>query len=196
MVEEARLQDSGSGLMPATDGWFVVNVRDAAWETGPFGSGCFFESEAAPFTQLGINVRVIERGRSRWLYHAESGQEDFLVLVGECVLLVEERERSLRAWDLVHCPPGTAHAFVPAGDTPCVILMVGARGPRWPARGIAYPRSDLARRHGVGVEKETSSPAEAQAALSLGDWRLARPESWSVLPWAQPPAPEPRPRTR
>ena len=30
MVEEARLEPSEYGVVAATDGWFVVNVRDAA----------------------------------------------------------------------------------------------------------------------------------------------------------------------
>ena len=123
---EARLEGQDSGLAPAIRGWFVVNVRDAAWETGPFGAACFFESEAVPFRDLGINLRVLYPW-SRWLYHSESVQEDFLVLAGECLLLVEEEERPLRAWDFVHCPPWTAHAFVPTGERPCVIVMVGSR---------------------------------------------------------------------
>jgi mannose-6-phosphate isomerase-like protein (cupin superfamily) len=110
MVEKARLEELASGLAPASDGWFIVNVRDAAWETGPFGAGCFFESEAAPFAELGINLRVVLPGDTRWLYHAESNQEDFLVLVGECLLLIEGEERPLGAWDFVHCPPHTEHA--------------------------------------------------------------------------------------
>jgi uncharacterized cupin superfamily protein len=115
---EARLEEQGSGLAPATPGWFVVNARDAAWETGPFGAVCFFEGEAVPFDELGINLRVLHPGRSRGLYHSEPAQEDFLVLAGECLLLVEGEERRLRAWDFVHCPPGTAHAFVAVGTGP------------------------------------------------------------------------------
>lgn len=30
-MREAQLEDSGSGLTPVTQGWFVVNVRDAEW---------------------------------------------------------------------------------------------------------------------------------------------------------------------
>jgi uncharacterized cupin superfamily protein len=169
-------------LAPATDGWFVVNVRDTGWETGPFGAGCHFESEAVLFTDLGINVRVLRRGHGTWLYHAEPNQEDFLVLAGECLLLVEGQERPLRAWDFVHCPPHTEHAFVATGDGPCVIVMVGARGPGWPQPEMVYPRSELALRHGVGVEKETSSWREAQAGLP--EWQLGRPDDWEALPWA------------
>jgi uncharacterized cupin superfamily protein len=184
VVEEARLEEVGSGLVPATNGWFTVNVRDAAWETNEaLGAACFFEGDEGPFAQLGINVRVLWPGRSKYLYHAESNQEDFLVLAGECLLLIDEEERRLNAWDFVHCPPGTAHAFVAVGESPCVIVMVGARGAGWPDEAIAYPRSDLALRHGVCVEKATDSPAEALAAFPR--WRRQRPEQWATLPWAR-----------
>lgn len=182
VVEEAGFEDSPAGLAPGSEGWFVVNVRDAAWETGPFGAACSFESEAVRFPQLGINLRVLSPGRSRGLYHAESNQEDFLVLVGECLLLIEENERRLQAWDFVHCPPNTAHAFIATGHGPCVILMAGARGPGWPTRGLVYPRSEVALRHGVGVKRETRSPREAQAGLP--EWEYGRPDEWNALPWA------------
>lgn len=182
MVEEARLEDVSSGLAPATDGWFVVNVGDAAWETNDAaGAACFFEGDDAPFAEVGINVRVVHR-RSKLLYHAESGQEDFLVLAGECLLLVEDQERRLRAWDFVHCPPRTGHAFVATGDEPCVLVMTGARGPDWPEGSIVYPRSELALRHRAGVETETSSIAEALAPFPR--WSRGRPDGWDALPWA------------
>ena len=43
------------------------------------------------------------------MYHWEEDQEDFLVLAGEAVLIVEGEERPLRAWDFVHCPPKAKH---------------------------------------------------------------------------------------
>ena len=55
------------------------------------------------FAQPGINVTVLQPGQSG-LYHAESGQEAFLVLSGECKLLVEGEERPLRPWDFFHAP--------------------------------------------------------------------------------------------
>jgi uncharacterized cupin superfamily protein len=183
MVEQARLEPLESGLTPVTKGWFVVNVRDAAWETNAhLGAMCAFEGEQAPFPHLGINVRVIAPGQSRWLYHAEQNQEDFIVLSGECLLLVEDEERPLQAWDFVHCPPGTAHAFVATGKAPCVIVMTGARSGGWPGN-IVYPRSDLALRHGVGVETEARSPAEVWAQLGIPAWKLERPDGWDELPW-------------
>jgi uncharacterized cupin superfamily protein len=113
------------------------------------------------------------------MYHGESNQEDFLVLAGDCLLLVEEQERRLRAWDFVHCPPGTLHGFVGAGDGPCAILMVGARDPN---ERIVYPVSPLALRYGAGVERGTEDPREAYAGCP--EPQLRRPAGWQELPWA------------
>jgi uncharacterized cupin superfamily protein len=180
VVREARLEPNESGLAPGEDGWFVVNVRETAWLTNEhFGSTCVFEGTEAHFSQLGISLHVLQPGQPNGLYHAESNQEDFLVLSGECLLLVEDEERTLRAWDFVHCPPNTEHIFVGAGDGPCVVLMTGRRDPE---RTIVYPASELARRHSAGVETETSSPAEAYA--SYPDFQLERPPYWDELPWS------------
>ena len=180
MVEEARLEETPSGLAPATDGWFVVNVRDAAWvKHESLGAACRFESPEAPFPQLGINLRVLRPGQPNALYHAESPQEDFLVLAGECLLLVEEEERPLKAWDFVHLPPHTRHVLVGAGDGPCVVLMTGAREEH---ETLLYPVSELARRHGASAEQKTSSPEEAYARL--GRREAGRPDDWDRLPWA------------
>ncbi len=118
--------------------WFVVNVRDAEWRThDAFGSSVRFENSEQPFDQLGINIRVLEPGKPNCLYHRENLQEDFLVLSGECLLLVNGEERQLKAWDFVHMPPGVDHVFVGAGDGPCAILMVGARSEE---EELFYPR--------------------------------------------------------
>lgn len=184
-MSEARLQDSGSGLAPAEAGWFVVNVRDAQWLTSeqgekkPSGSECSFESAAAEFPELGVRLHVLEPGEPNGLYHAESKQEAFLVLAGECALLVEGEERRLRAWDFFHCPAGTEHIFVGAGAGPCVIFMAGSREGEWSVR---YPVSELAARHGAGVAVETSDPGEAYADFEPS--RRARPSYWSQLPWS------------
>ena len=140
-MNEARLEDSGSGLAPSGEGWFVLNVRDAEWVTSDtFGSGCVFESRGASFPQVGINISVLEPGEPNCLYHAESQQEAFLVVSGECKLLVEGEERLLHTWDFVHCPAGTEHVFVGAGDGPCAILMV-VRGPRTRSSSTRFPSS-------------------------------------------------------
>ncbi len=189
-MEEARLEDVGAGLTPVSPGWFVVNVEGAAWiRNDAFGARCVFESnervlakradlEPQQFEQLGYTLAVLEPGKPTGMYHAESEQENFLVLAGECLLLVEEQERKLRAWDFVHCPPGTRHTFVGSGDSPCVIFMTGAR--REDGK-IVYPVSETARTHGAGVETETASPHEAYAPFS--HWRLGRPDDWRDLPW-------------
>jgi uncharacterized cupin superfamily protein len=185
-VPEARLEDSGSGLAPASEGWFVVNVRDAEWLTSeqgelqPSGSECAFEGAGAEFKELGIRLHVLEPGEPNGLYHAESAQEDFLVLSGECLLLIEGEERRLRTWDFVHSPPGTEHIFLGAGEGPCVILMAGARPEDWRVR---YPVSELAARHGASAAEETSDPRQAYAGV-FEPSRRERPSYWGRLPFA------------
>jgi uncharacterized cupin superfamily protein len=159
MVPEAPLEKTESGLVPKGKGWFVVNAKEARWlEHETFGSGTTFEGDPE-FEQIGINIGVLEPGQPACLYHREDAQEDFLVLWGECLLLVEGEERRLKAWDFVHCPPWTEHVFVGAGDGPCGILAVGARG----REEIVYPVSELARRHGASAEQETPDAKEAYA---------------------------------
>jgi uncharacterized cupin superfamily protein len=181
-VAEAQLKDSGSGLAPATEGWFVVNVRDAEWWFADSrGARCAFANEygdpPVEFAQLGINLTVLEPGQTS-LYHAESNEEAFLVLAGECALIVEGEERRLRPWDFFHAAPWTEHGFVGAGEEPCVILMVGSHsGP-----GVHYPVSELAARYGASVAEETSDPEQAHANA---EWfRRERPPNWARLPWA------------
>jgi uncharacterized cupin superfamily protein len=88
------------------------------------------------------------------VYHHEAGQEDFLILRGRCILVIDGEERSLGAWDFVHCPPQTAHTIVAAGDEPALIFAVGARTERGSAR---YPFEPAAVRHGAGVPDEQTS---------------------------------------
>jgi uncharacterized cupin superfamily protein len=181
MVPEARMEQSEAGLVAATEGWFAVNVRDAAWvHGGSFGDACVFEGDAVPFAQVGYTLAVLAPGQPSALYHREGSQEDFLVLAGECLLLVEGEERPLRAWDFVHCPAGTEHIFVGAGDGPCVIFMAGARGGD-PEENL-YVRSELALRHGAGVETDTKISREAYAPFDR--WKPGPPASFDGLPWA------------
>jgi uncharacterized cupin superfamily protein len=180
-VPEAPLEDTGYGLAPAGDGWFVLNARDAVWlRLDRRGTRCDFETETHSFPQLGIGLHVLEPGQPAGLYHAESEQEAFLVLQGECRLLVEGEERLLQPWDFFHCPPGVEHIIVGAGDGPSVILMTGTR-----SNGtVRYPVSALAARYGASADEETTDPEQAYAGFELGRW--ARPPSWSSLPWALP----------
>ena len=121
-------------------------------------------------------MRVLWPGDASGLYHHEDAQEGFLVLFGECLLVVEEQERPLRQWDYFHCPPGTSHIIVGAGDSPCVVLMIGARREQ---ETFGYPVSAVAAKHGASVSKETSDPDEAY---------VERPDDFEPvrLPW--PPA--------
>ncbi len=178
-MPEAELQEVGSGLAPVSDGWFVVNTRDVAWGTSQGGSACIFESPTFWFRELGFKVSVLEPGKASGLYHSENQQEAFLVLSGEGRLLVDGEERILGPWDFFHCPAGTEHIFVGAGDGPCVIVMVGARSGD---EQLRYPVSELAARYGASAEKETSDPDEAYAGWEAT--RLARPACWDQLPWA------------
>ncbi len=167
MVPEAPLSQTDAGLVPEGEGWFVLNARDARWwRSEELGIYCPFEGKRARFTELGINLNVQPPGQPNCMYHSEAAQEDFLVLSGECILIVEGQERRLRPWDFVHCPPGTVHVFVGAGTESCLILAVGARRP---GVRIRYPVSDVARKYGASVEKETRSPRKAYA-------RFARPQ--------------------
>jgi uncharacterized cupin superfamily protein len=160
MVPEAPMEDAAGGRRPAGEGWFVVNAREAQWiHNEKFGAGVTFEG-TPQFQQYGINIQVMWPGQPNCYYHAEEGQEDFLVLGGECLLLVEGQERRLRAWDFVHCPPWTEHVFVGAGDGPCTILGVGTRNA---GEGLVYPVSEVALRHQAGVNEKATSGDVAYA---------------------------------
>jgi uncharacterized cupin superfamily protein len=179
-VPEATIKTTDAGAEVASDGWFVLNLADARWMRNErAGAACVFERRDAPFDGFGINVRVLQPGEPNGKYHLESVQEGFLVLSGECLLLIEDQERRLRAWDFVHCPPGTAHIVVGAGDGPCAILMVGARRPD---STIHYPRTDLAARHGAAAPHDTDVPREAYA-----DW--SRELTALRMPWPIQPTP-------
>ena len=159
-VNEASSQETPYGRYITSDGWFVLNLPDALAVRNNRKGGAVYplESREAPFGDFGVNVRVLWPGQPNALYHAESGQEGFLVLAGECTLIVEEEERPLRQWDYFHCPRGTRHIFVGAGDGPCAILMVGARRP-----GLLYPVSEIAARYGASVQQPTTTSREAYA---------------------------------
>ncbi len=160
---EAKLQKSEHGDRPIGDGWFVLNLKSAAWkENEVFGKWISFENDVR-FPAVGLNIHLLEPGQAACMYHREDAQEDFLVLSGECKLLVNEEERVLKQWDMVHCPAGTNHVFVGAGDKTCAVLMIGERKPE---TEIVYPVSELARKHEAGVAKETKDPREAYAGVA------------------------------
>jgi|SRR5215210_402383 len=185
MIEQARLEPVASGLAPVTPGWFVVNARDAAWVSNAHSGGvCIFESDdfvlrGRPDLDeyvkpgAGFTLRVALPGRPASGYHAESVQEDFLVVYGECILIIEDEEHLLRTWDYVHCPPGTAHAFVGAGHGPCVIVGAGERDLDDETFWREDRDSAVAQRHG------------ADRRPPSGTWIVERPPRWEELPWAE-----------
>jgi uncharacterized cupin superfamily protein len=133
VVPEAELEETEVGLLPKSQGWFVMNVQDTRWFDKP-GQGFsvsltgYDEYEAETFfPMLGMSIRVVKPGEPSTTYHWETEQEDFLVLAGEGILIVEGQERPVKQWDFVHCPPETKHAFAGAGDGPCVILCASSR---------------------------------------------------------------------
>lgn len=162
-MDEAHLRETETGLVPEGEGWFVLNLRDASWDTMP-GRGAWtaWQAKGVP-QQFGIGVHVLMPGDAPGRYHAESDQEGFLVLAGECILVVEGEERRLRQWDYFHCPPGTAHITIGAGEEPCPILMVGARTP---GKVIDYLVDPVAAKHEVVVPEPTRSPRDAYADLN------------------------------
>ncbi len=158
-MHEAKIEETDTGRLPADDGWFILNLAEIGWENVPGGgTWCGFEAPSARSERLGIGVHILPPGETPGFYHFESEQEGFLVLSGECIAIVEGQERRLKAWDFVHCPRGTRHIFVGAGDGPCAILMVGTRRP-----GLLYPVSEVADRHGASVREETSTGRDAYA---------------------------------
>jgi uncharacterized cupin superfamily protein len=166
VVPEAKLEQTENGLVPNGDGWFVLNARESAWR---YAEGrpaiCSFEGDPQ-FAQIGLHLNVLGQGQPMAMYHWEADQEDFLVLAGAPLLIVEGEERRLRTWDLVHCPAGTKHVIVGAGHTPSVVLAVGARerstGPNWGG----YTVDAAASRHGAGVEQETTDELQAYARFA------------------------------
>jgi uncharacterized cupin superfamily protein len=163
-VKEASSEETPYGRYVTSDGWFVLNLADALAVRNDEKGGAMYapEPREARFGDLGVNVRVVWPGEPSALYHSEAAQEGFLVLSGECVLVVEDEERPLRQWDFFHCPADTRHVIVGAGEGPCAILMVGSRPD---VEVLRYPVSDAAAKYGASVSKETEVPDEAYA-----DW--------------------------
>jgi uncharacterized cupin superfamily protein len=175
-VPEAKIEQTDEGAVVASPGWFVLNMADCAWTRDDKGGewSTYGEPEGE-FQQYGVGIHVLHPGQANGLYHSESVQEDFLVLSGECLLLIEEQERQLKAWDFVHFAPGTRHICIGAGDGPCAILMVGARGP---GKTLHYPITELAQKHGVAAPEETDDPRQAYRDVPRNFSRVKAP--WPV----------------
>jgi uncharacterized cupin superfamily protein len=163
-VKEASSEETPYGRYITSDGWFVLNLADALAVRNEAKGGAEYplESRDARFRDVGVNVHVVWPGEPNALYHSEGAQEGFLVLLGECTLIVEEEERPLRQWDYFHCPADTRHVIVGAGDGPCAVLMIGARPE---VETLRYAVSEAAAKYGASAAKDTEDPAEAYA-----DW--------------------------
>jgi len=154
---------------------FVMNAADApALAHSRRATIIDFEPDDAPWPDTGVNIQILRPGQPNGRYHSEPVQEDFLVLQGECIVILEGEERPLRQWDFLHCPAGAEHIFVGAGDGPCAVLMIGSRR----KDEAYYPVNEVAAKYDASVTTATDEPAEAYA-----DWRQE--------PWRQVPNPWP-----
>jgi uncharacterized cupin superfamily protein len=155
-MDEARIEETPEGRLPVDEGWFILNVAEIGWQTvAGNGTWCGFEPPEHRSQTLGIGVHVLPPGETPGYYHAESEQEGFLVLSGECIAVVEGVERRMLKWDYLHCPPGTRHITIGAGDEPCALLMVGTRSPD---HSIHYPVDATAARHGRASPRRPTRP--------------------------------------
>jgi uncharacterized cupin superfamily protein len=148
-----------------------MNVSAAPAMGHPRRAMCIdFEPQASPWPDTGVNIQVMQPGQPNCRYHSEPVQEDFLVLYGECIVILEGEEQPLRQWDFLHCPAGVEHVFVGSGDGPCAVLMIGSRR----KDEAHYPVNELAAKYDASVSTATDEPHEAYA-----DWRQ---EPWQAVP--------------
>jgi uncharacterized cupin superfamily protein len=175
-MPEARVVAGPHGDVPSGEGWYVLNAARAAWKHAAPGFGgkdLNFEGTER-FPDFGFHLGVAMPGEPAGMYHREDNQEGFLILSGECLAIVEGREIRLGPWDYLHCPAGTEHALVAAGDGPCIALGIGSRH----RDGTVYVADEVAARHGASVARDTTDPAEAYA-----EWG-------GMAPGPPPPLPE------
>jgi uncharacterized cupin superfamily protein len=151
--------------------WFVTSAREAQWVEGDTGLYCGFEDERGGdlFARMGLNVRILQPSQAIGMYHSEAGQEDFLVLAGEGLAVVEGEERPLKKWDLLHCEAGVAHMVKATGNEPLLLACSGARTDE-PRNGIMYVANDVAATHGISVAADTPDNTIAYAGY---EWRWA-----------------------
>jgi uncharacterized cupin superfamily protein len=170
VVRESKLEKTERGFVPTGGGWYVLNMRDAEWRHADGrGAVCVvvddFEGRRRDADQLGVNPFVLHPGEPMAMYHWEADQEDFLVVSGEAVLIVEGEERPLRAWVFVHCPPHTKHVIVGAGSGPCLVIAVGSREHSAEPDSLGFTVEEVAKRHGASVEEETMDGGVAYASF-------------------------------
>lgn len=144
--------------------WTVVNATAQPWQAAP-GWGRFVKFEdpdGARWPQYGFNIQVLEPGDVSTMYHGEGAQEDFVVLSGSCLAIVEGEEVRLETWDVLHCPPWTRHGFKNDTGAACAILMIGGRhdGGEY---DVEYPYDATAVKHGAGVKAYTTEGDVAYA---------------------------------
>jgi uncharacterized cupin superfamily protein len=169
VVPEADFEETDAGLVPKSAGWFVKNVRDLRWFDKP-GQGHSvpltghdeYEAETF-FPMLGMSIRVVGPGEPSTTYHWETEAEDFLILSGEGILIVEGEERPVKQWDFVHCPPETKHAFAGAGDGPCVILCASSRQFQKDGPWGYYCKDEVAARYNASSPEDTQDGELAYA---------------------------------
>jgi uncharacterized cupin superfamily protein len=181
VARRPRAAEAGieAGMFPRmdepVDEPFIMNVADAPTMSHPRRSTIidFEGGEVRVWPDMGVNIQVLQPGQPNGRYHSEPVQEDFLVLHGECLVILEGEERPMRQWDFLHCPAGTAHIFVGAGTGPCAVLMIGSRR----LDACHYPVSELAAKYGASAAADTDDGDEAYA-----DWNR-QPWSAAANPW-------------
>ncbi len=152
----------------------IINLADARANSHPRRATIIdVEPDGRAWPDTGVNVQIMQPGQPNCRYHSEPVQEDFLVLHGECIAIIDGEERPLEQWDFFHCPAGVEHVFVGAGDGPCAVLMIGSRRRDEPH----YPVNATAARYGASVERATDDPDEAYA-----DWST-EPRAEVASPW-------------
>lgn len=156
------------GTLSTLDEPLVINLSEAPTSSHSRGvTHLSLEPEGVTWPDTGVNVQIMQPGKPNCRYHSEPVQEDFLVLYGECIVILNGEERRLQQWDFVHCPAGTEHVFVGAGDRACAVLMIGSRREDAPL----YQVNELAARYDASVMSPTMDPAEAYADWKREPWR-------------------------
>lgn len=154
----------------------IINLADAGTFSHSRGvTHVSVEPDGVTWPDTGVSVQIMEPGRPNCRYHSEPVQEDFLVLHGDCIVILNGEERRLRQWDFVHCPAGTEHVFVGAGDRACALLMIGSRREDAPH----YPVNEVAAKYDASVTRATDDPGEAYSDWRQEPWRSA-PNPWPL----------------
>jgi uncharacterized cupin superfamily protein len=172
MESDMRLSTRARAVIVSrVDRTLIVNLADAPAMRHPRrATQIDWEPEDTPWPDTGVNVQVMQPGQPNCRYHSEAVQEDFLVLKGECIAIIEGQEHPLKQWDFFHCPAGVPHVFVGAGDRPCAVLMIGSRR----VDECNYPVNEVAAKYNASASSTTDVPDEAYA-----DWRS---EPWESIP--------------